>query len=625
MKKLNLYLYFLCIAFAPAMASGSDYDKVCMVGALEDSCYRLTELSSCKNNPKCIWSATDGCSLCSIGKYVNSGSCQSCPTKTVTTPSGENKSYQYTSCLGATSKDDCYYNCDAYCTSMKTNNGTWSLDTSQYSTHPMVIKPTAAAHWDDDLVTKCKCKLTCTNANDYCSDDGETPNGYHVVGSYFQGTVKSTCQPNWQKYTSGTDTGFQYWDDTHQAQSTWSTEYITKCGIERHFDPNTVKTTPKCDKKYGTCESDIQKCDANFLGNCYVSYAKSNGDGDVYGNITSTTGQLKWVGNETTDKWTVSSGECKCRVDDVPIMECVGRGPARNCKEIGKKQVVLSYTGNGRKGARNDTLWDKAKDTVTSCADGYYANADKTACIPVEDGYYSPEGKLNRMDCKEVPYSGPTDNYYNHSDGARSNAANCYVNCSERADYLNDKGGDSLKGEWQWKGEPDGKRYASSQNSSCDEDLRLYCNENYYVFGTGETRQCKLCSNLADSSGNTGYWNKSMASNLGGETSCYAQCSDSDKKPSAPNGEFTATSSMVYYNAVTKAKCEYTLACNEGYYRKNDGKNCDMCPVGSTSDKGADAITKCYMKGGPDGTEFCDNHGCFNLPTSVKKIFYVGN
>ena len=613
MKKLNLYLCFLCIAFAPAMASGSDYDVVCMAGAFEDSCSRLTEPSSCKNNPKCIWSNSLGCSSCSTGQYVNSGYCSNCPSETVTTPSGANKSYQYTSCPGATSKDSCYYNCDAYCTSMTTTNGTWSLDTSQY-TGSMGFKPTAAVHWSDSTsVTDCECKLTCKNANDYCSNDGENPNGYHARGSYYQGKMKYTCEQNWRKYTSGTDTGFQYWDT-----SQWSTGYITKCGSGRHLNPKTVKTTPKCDKQYGTCESNIQKCDANFLGDCYVSYANDNRDVAVHGSI-STTGQLEWAGDNTTDKWTVSSGECKCRVDNVPIMECVGSVPNRKCKEIGKKQVELSYTGNGRKGASNDILWGNAKDKVTSCVAGYYADGD--TCKEVEDGFYSPVDSLERKDCKVDPYSGNKDNYYTYSDGLRSAQTNCYVKCSERADYLNDKGGDSLNGKWRWEGTEDDKRYAGSLNFPCNEDLRLHCNENYYGYGTGETRKCNLCSTLADSSGNTGYWNKSDGG-TGDQTQCYAQCSD--KTPPATNGKFTATTLTVRYNAITKAKCEYTLACNEGYYRKNDGKNCDPCPAGSTSDKGADAITKCYMTGGPDGTEFCDNHGCFNLPTSVK-IFYVGN
>lgn len=621
MKKLNLYLCFLCIAFAPAMSSGSGYDVMCSID-INNPCTGIKEQTECNNKASCVFNSVTGCKQCPGGEYKSGSTCTSCPKETVTTPSRENKSYQYTSCEGATSKNNCYHNCDKYCTSMKTTNGTWSLDTSQYTnTGPMGVQIPAAVYWDAP-VTKCKCKLTCKNANDYCSNDGENPNGYHEEGSYSvsQNMVFYKCQPNWQKYTSGTDTGFKYWD-TSQVQANWSTGYITKCGTERHFNPNTVKTTPKCDKQYGTCESNIQKCDANFLGDCYVSYANDNRDVAVHGSI-STTGQLEWAGDNTTDKWTVSSGECKCRVDNVPIMECVGSVPNRKCKEIGKKQVELSYTGNGRKGASNDILWGNAKDKVTSCVAGYYANKDHTACIPVEDGYYSPVDSLERKDCKVDPYSGNKDNYYTYSDGLRSAQTNCYVKCSERADYLmNDKGGDSLNGKWRWEGTEDDKRYAGSLNFPCNEDLRLHCNENYYGYGTGETRKCNLCSNLTDSIGQPGYWNKSDGG-TGDQTQCYAQCSD--KTPPATNGKFTATTLTVRYNAITKAKCEYTLACNEGYYRKNDGKNCDPCPAGSTSDKGADAITKCYMTGGPDGTEFCDNHGCFNLPTSVK-IFYVGN
>lgn len=382
MKKLNLYLYFLCIAFAPAMASGSDYDVVCMVQV--NSCSSAKDKSSCETKPGCIWASVGTCSSCSIGKYVDSGSCQSCPTKTVTTPSGEKKSYNYTSCPGATSKAKCYYNCDAYCTSMTTTHGTWSLDTSQYSGGSMVFKPTAAAYWDDDLVTKCKCKLTCKNANDYCSNDGENPNGYHITGSYYNGKIKSTCTPNWTKYTSDDgDTGFRQWDTSKLG---WSDPYVTDC-VEghRHFKPQSGGLPTKCNRKYGTCESDIQNCDADFLEKCQVDYygATKNTLVAAHGSIFTTgAGKLYWDGDETTDKWQVSGG-CKCKAENVPIKEC--DDSTNKCTKIGEKTVVLSYTGNGRK----RTAWGDAVTTVTSCIKGYYKPTNQNTCVKTEPGYYS--------------------------------------------------------------------------------------------------------------------------------------------------------------------------------------------------------------------------------------------
>lgn len=418
MKKLNLYLYFLCIAFAPAMSSGSDYDVICSTG-VNSPCAGITEPIECNNKASCVFESFIGCKQCPGREYKSGSTCISCPEKTVTTPSGEKKSYDYTSCQGATSKANCYYNCDKYCTSMRTTNGTWSLDTSQY-TGSMGVQISAAAYWDDDLVTKCKCKLTCKNANDYCSNDGENPNGYHITGSYYNGKIKSTCTPNWTKYTSDDgDTGFRQWDTSKLG---WSDPYVTDC-VEghRHFKPQSGGLPTKCNRKYGTCESDIQNCDADFLEKCQVDYygATKNTLVAAHGSIFTTgAGKLYWDGDETTDKWQVSGG-CKCKAENVPIKEC--DDSTNKCTKIGEKTVVLSYTGNGRK----RTAWGDAVTTVTSCIKGYYKPTNQNTCVKTEPGYYSDSD--TSMTQKKCPETHP------HSAAGATEKSDCYEDCNESA------------------------------------------------------------------------------------------------------------------------------------------------------------------------------------------------
>lgn len=53
-------------------------------------------------------------------------------------------------------------------------------------------------------------------------------------------------------------------------------------------------------------------------------------------------------------------------------------------------------------------------------------------------------------------------------------------------------------------------------------------------------------------------------------------------------------------------------ACPAGYYCT--GGNKKPCPVGTTSDSGAETLKDCYMVAGENGTQFCDVNGCFTLP-----------
>ncbi len=58
-----------------------------------------------------------------------------------------------------------------------------------------------------------------------------------------------------------------------------------------------------------------------------------------------------------------------------------------------------------------------------------------------------------------------------------------------------------------------------------------------------------------------------------------------------------------------------TQQCPQGYYCADE---IEKCPAGTTSNAGAKKINECFIKGGADGTEFCNNDSkCFNLPNNI--------
>lgn len=62
---------------------------------------------------------------------------------------------------------------------------------------------------------------------------------------------------------------------------------------------------------------------------------------------------------------------------------------------------------------------------------------------------------------------------------------------------------------------------------------------------------------------------------------------------------------------------EKTQTCQKAPAGTYSGKNdteCRNCPAGMTSELGSDAASKCGIRRGADGTNFCDHVGCFTLP-----------
>ncbi len=380
---------------------------------------------------------------------------------------------------------------------------------------------------------------------------------------------------------------------------------VYECSAGYHLQTPVKTDNDHCTgRKYGTCISDTGKCNADLL--------------DCTGGSTNTISGTNITWNADKEDWNANTG-CKCVSTGVTLYNGTGN-------EIGTATITKTYASGDKN--NGNTKWNDAEINVTRCILGYAAQ-DGT-CKPVKDGQYSADNDPVAHECSNVEVclqnggvcSNPVTNYYKHSNLPRESADNCYAKCSERVADLNAKSGNN--GTWRLQS---GAATTVTRKIGSLCQVELSCKAQYYRYArldmSVEAQKCKSCSELTDSDSKTDYWNKSDGG-TGDETSCYALCNDSDKKPTTDNGKFTAGASRVNYDATTKAKCTYTLGCDAGYYKKGDGKSCGACPAGSTSDAGSTDIKQCYMKGGKDGTLFCDKHGCFNLPTGVP-IFYAGD
>ncbi len=73
-----------------------------------------------------------------------------------------------------------------------------------------------------------------------------------------------------------------------------------------------------------------------------------------------------------------------------------------------------------------------------------------------------------------------------------------------------------------------------------------------------------------------------------------------------------------YCPSGTSTPPENQNKCDEGYYCPNkpeaSGRGRKECPGGTTSVKGASAEEQCYIMGGDNGTKFCVQDICFNIP-----------
>ena len=409
-----------------------------------------------------------------------------------------------------------------------------------------------------------------------------------------------------QEQTNGLPTGAtKGYTILNETSGTYPTLRIYECSAGYHLQTPVKTDGDHCTgRKYGTCISDTGKCNADLL--------------DCTGGSTNTISGTNITWNADKEDWNANTG-CKCVSTGVTLYNDTGN-------EIGTATITKTYASGDKN--NGNTKWNDAEINVTRCILGYAAQ-DGT-CKPVKDGQYSADNDPVAHECSNVEVclqnggvcSNPVTNYYKHSNLPRESADNCYAKCSERVADLNAKSGNN--GTWRLQS---GAATTVTRKIGSLCQVELSCKAQYYRYArldmSVEAQKCKSCSELTDSDSKTDYWNKSDGG-TGDETSCYALCNDSDKKPTTDNGEFTAGASKVNYNATTKAKCTYTLGCKAGFYTNSDGETCGACPAGSTSDAGSTDIKQCYMKGGSDGTLFCDKHGCFNLPTGVQ-IFYAGD
>ena len=116
------------------------------------------------------------------------------------------------------------------------------------------------------------------------------------------------------------------------------------------------------------------------------------------------------------------------------------------------------------------------------------------------------------------------------------------------------------------------------------------CNTSGEAAGDCGTRNSS-CQYLSGTGENT-MWGNCTYGNISCQAGCCLETSDSIECSPAPLG---------YYGSETAGKTV-----------------CQLCPAGSTTTTtSAQNINACTITGGSSGTQFCDNNGCFYLPSGI--------
>ena len=582
------------------------------------SCIIKTDTSSTPHSPnKCQYSFE-----CDNGYYpVDEGNKRCAACSDLTTKSGTSNYWMYTGHHNSRSNTRCHAECSKVLP--KAENG---IETYENNT----------PNFPSECIPK-----TCQNSTNKCEGyklvtPYSCPNDYVLIPtlSTAGGTDGAICEyrdfvskktiriaatkgtKGCFRYTKEQATGFPEGTNAakgytilNETSGTYPTLRIYECATGYHLQTPRTTDSDHCTKReYGTCISDTGKCNADLL--------------DCTGGSTNTISGTNITWNADKEDWDANTG-CKCVSTGVTLYNNTGN-------EIGTATITKTYASGDKN--NGNTKWNDAEINVTRCILGYAAQ-DGT-CKPVKDGQYSADNDPVAHECSDVEVclsmenngcaaGGKTKNYYQRSKSPRDSANDCYVECSNRVKYLNATQG-TTAGTWQLMSTSPGT-VTKGDDQLCL--VELSCKAGYYQAVSDaskvESSSCNFCRTVGLKTADEGYWNNSDGG-TGGPEQCYALCNDSNKKPTTDNGEFTAGASKVNYNATTKAKCTYTLGCKAGFYTNSDGKSCGACPAGSTSDAGSTDIKQCYMKGGKDGTLFCDKHGCFNLPTGVQ-IYYASD
>lgn len=428
--------------------------------------------------------------------------------------------------------------------------------------------------------TRVKCTSDSLKAVDANASSGE---GYRIFDSSLSGSTNDGCN----------------------IKGMYGDCALTKCNTDYHIDPTTVKNY-KCDPAGTACENNTQTC-STFLGNCKVEM--NNPLNKVSGTISS--GSLTWVGgaNATqSDSWTTN---CTCTVTTG------GNISGRDNVIRGYYKKVGTYVGGRGEG----TTWNFT-ERLTGCAAGYKPKSDGTVdCVPVDDGEYSADNNTGATTCPDGhPGEMNIKKYWNHSADkdasgkpstctGRNDMSCCYANCNESGYIPTD-----TNGQWTVKA---GTNAIVYRNNKCQ--YKLSCKANYYNSKLANAQnhkdyECVKCPDAYPYS-DTNSTEHPNTSSDGCYNTCKAQADD--KNSNVEHGSWKANNPEAkIYNG---GACATYLVCDRGYYSDgNTGTECHACPAGSTTlNERATAASDCVMVGGAGGTQFCDKHGCFNLPDNV--------
>lgn len=110
---------------------------------------------------------------------------------------------------------------------------------------------------------------------------------------------------------------------------------------------------------------------------------------------------------------------------------------------------------------------------------------------------------------------------------------------------------------------------------------------------------------------------QSYAGSVGaGKLFLYYECSyTADSGETASCGNIEVGGDIPVVAETVNLKPVFGICPSGSYCSNNIQYN---CPVGTTSPENASSVGDCYMVRGEEGTQFCDNNGCFYLPGTGK-------
>ena len=262
-------------------------------------------------------------------------------------------------------------------------------------------------------------------------------------------------------------------------------------------------------------------------------------------------------------------------------------------------------------------------------------NVDKGKWVPTEDKAYYNSACEYDLEC---------DNYKDYCGGFHPDPNDPNGSCISNEQECEDETGSGFK-YWVFDASTSTGEYSECYITTCNEGYHLetasdqsFCGIQYGECVSNTAECASLLKNCDGTITGNAEWNdagwdydncrcetdNARIDNGFGARSCPW---DSDEGDWSTDCENDVTACDVGY-CEHKNNLGSCAAARPGWYHDNDtDAECQPCPAGMTSDGTnkdniADSIEKCGMRTGPEGTRFCDSHGCFTLPGNGELIYY---